>query len=87
VRDITSEDVTDVVSQSERSFTQMAEDEMKTFNRKGNWNEIAGTAKHRLVTRLDKAIKKDTRKEPVKTVPKKSGKTENAARKQIVKSV
>ena len=59
---------------------------MSTSGRKGNWNEIAGTAKHQFPKPIDKDLKKVKEKELSGHPQKKSGKTKNELHKPITKT-
>jgi hypothetical protein len=56
---------------------------MKSSNRKGNWNEIAGTLKHRRPAPADKDVKGDKEKVPLGQVEPKSEKTRSGPRKPV----
>jgi hypothetical protein len=58
---------------------------MKTIGRKGNWNEMAGTAKHKQTTPTDKDLKKVKEKEVSEPLPQKPGKTKREVPKPITK--
>ena len=59
---------------------------MSTSGRKGNWNEIAGTVKHRHAKPADKDVKKGKGKEESGGVQKKSEKTQSALHKPLPKT-
>jgi len=59
---------------------------MSTTGRKGNWNEIAGTAKHQFPKPTDKDLAKGKEKEPPGLVQEKPGKTKGKPRKLIAKT-
>ena len=50
---------------------------MKTLGRKGNWNEIAGTPKHRFANPIDKDLKNGKEKEVLGNLAQKPGQTRN----------
>jgi hypothetical protein len=58
---------------------------MSTSKRKGNWNEIAGTLKHRLTRPTDKDLKKGEEKEELGRAKQKPGKTQSEPHKPISK--
>jgi hypothetical protein len=60
---------------------------MKSSNRKGNWNEIAGTLKHRRAKPVVKVEKNDKEEDPLEHPRQKSGKTSSEQDKLVVKSL
>jgi hypothetical protein len=59
---------------------------MSTSGRKGNWNEMAGTIKHRHAKPVDKEVKNDEVKEVSGYLQKKSDKIQSASHKPLRKT-
>ena len=58
---------------------------MNTLGRKGNWNEIAGTLRHRITNPDDKDQKKGEEKEVLKCPEQKPGKAQSELHKPTPK--